>query len=149
MKRTVPYAFYTAGALIVYFILMKIFGLEKNLYLRVFNFFIVGAGIFFLYRNSLKKENDEQLGYVQSLMAGGLLTLISVVVFVVFLALYIYFLDPQFLETLDSTSLWATSGMPVSLIVFGILIEGLSSGFMISFILMQYFKSVFPRHNSV
>lgn len=149
MKRTVPYALFTAGALIVYFLLMKIFGLEKNFYLRILNFFIIGGGIFLLYRNSFVKESNERLGYVQSLMSGALLTIISVVIFTIFLGLYIFFFDPHFRETLNSTSLWATADMPLSLIVFGILVEGVSSGFIISFILMQYFKSVFPRRNSI
>jgi len=149
MKRTVPYAFYTAGALIAYFFLMKIFGLERNFYLRIFNFFIMGAGIFFLYRNSLVKDNNEHSGYLQSLMSGALLTIISVAVFIVFLGLYIRFLDPQFLEVLGSSGLWPVSGVSISQVVIGILIEGISSGFMLSFILMQYFKSAIPSHESV
>lgn len=149
MKRTVPYAFYTAAALIAYFFLMKVFGLEKNFYLRIFNFFIIGGGIFLLYRNSLTKEGDERAGYIQSLMSGALLTVISVVVFVIFLGLYIHFLDPQFLEILGSSSLWSSSGLTVTQAVIGILIEGLSSGFIISFILMQYFKSAIPSRDSV
>lgn len=149
MKRTVPYAFYTAGALIAYFFLMKIFGLEKNFYLRILNFFIVGGGIFFLYRNSLIKDNEERAGYIQSLMAGAMLTIISVAVFIVFLGLYIRFLDPGFLQALGSSGLWSTSGVSTTQVVLGILIEGLSSGFIISFILMQYFKSAIPSRNSV
>ena len=149
MKRTVPYAFYTAGALVAYFFVMKIFGLEQNFYLRIFNFIIVGGGIFFLFRNSLREEVDARMGYLQCLMAGALLTIISVVVFIVFLGLYMRFLDPQFLEVLDSSTLWATSDVSITQIVLGVLIEGIASGFIISFILMQYFKSALPKRNTI
>lgn len=149
MKRTVPYALYTAAALIAYFFLMKMLGLEKNFYLRIFNLFIIGGGIFFLYRNSLTKENKERIGYIQSLTSGALLTIISVVVFAVFLGLYIHYIDRQFLEVLDSSGLWSSSGASVSQAVLGVLIEGLASGLIISFTLMQYFKSAIPSRNSV
>lgn len=147
MKRTVPYAFYTAGALIAYFFLMKIFGLEKNFYLRVFNLFIIGAGIFFLYRNSLIRDTDERSGYLQSLFSGALLTIISVAIFAVCLGLYVRFLDPELLNAIGS-GLWPGTAGSITQEVLVILIEGLASGFIISFILMQYFKSAISSRDS-
>lgn len=148
MKRTVPYAFYTAGALIAYFFLMKIFGLEKNFYLRIFNLFIIGAGIFFLYRNSLVRDKEERSGYLQSLFSGALLTIVTIVIFAVFLGLYIQFLDPELLNAISS-GLWPGIAGSVTQEVLVILMEGLASGFIISFILMQYFKSAISSRDSV
>lgn len=148
MKRTIPYALFTAGALIAYFLLMKLFGLEANFYLRIFNLFIMIGGLFLLYRNTFTRGKNEGVGYLQGLLMGVKLTIISVVVFIVFLGIYIRFLDPGFMQTLESTGLWATSGISITQAVLGILVEGLASGFIISFALMQYFKASIPSRNS-
>lgn len=148
MKRTIPYALFTSGALIVYFLLMKLAGLETNFYLRSLNLFIMIAGLFFLYRNTFVRGSDEGVGYLEGLLMGVQLTLISVVIFIVFLGVYIRFLDPEFMQVLESTGLWATSGVSITQAVIGILVEGLASGFMISFILMQYFKDIIPNRKS-
>jgi len=148
MKRTVPYAFYTAGALIAYFFIMKILGLEKVVYLRIFNLFIMGGGIFLLYRNSLVRDTDERAGYLQSLFSGALFTIITVVIFAVFMGIYVRFFDPTLLNAIGS-GLWSSSGGSITQEVIIILIEGLASGFIISFILMQYFKSAISSRDSV
>lgn len=148
MKRTIPYALFTGGALIAYFLLMKLAGLETNFYLRSLNLIIMIAAIFFLYRNTFVRGGEEGVGYLQGLLMGVQLTVISVVIFIVFLGIYIKFLDPGFMQILESTGLWATSGISVTQAVIGILVEGLASGFMVSFILMQYFKAFIPSRNS-
>lgn len=148
MKRTIPYALFTGGALIAYFLLMKLFGLETNFYLRIFNLVIMIAGLFLLYRNTFIRGNNERVGYLQGLLMGVQLTVIAVVIFVAFLGIYIRFLDPQFMDILESTGLWATSGISVTAAMLGIFIEGLSSGFIISFALMQYFKASIPSRDS-
>lgn len=148
MKRTIPYALYTGGALIAYFLLMKLVGLETNFYLRIFNFVIMVAGLFFLYRNTFLRGTNERVGYLQGLLMGVQLTAISVVMFIVFLGIYIKFLDPGFMGVLKDTGLWATSGISITQAVLGILIEGLASGFILSFVLMQYFKASIPSRDS-
>lgn len=149
MRRTIPYALFTAAALIVYFLLMKLFGLEKNFYLRIFNFFIMGIGIYLLFHNSFSKKNIEPgAGYFQGLWSGTLLSVIAVGIFVVFLGLYMKFLDPGFLNALHEKSLWLSTPVPILQTVFIILVEGLTSGFIISFTLMQYYKSIIQDYNT-
>lgn len=150
MKRTIPYAILTGGALIAYFLLMKLFGLETNFFLRIFNLFIMIGGIFLLYRNTFIRDGreNEQIGYVQGLLMGLQLTVISVAIFIVFLGIYIRFFDPGFMEILESTGLWATSGLSPSAIVLGIMMEGVASGLIVSFTLMQYFKAAIPSRDT-
>ncbi|NEN25578.1 DUF4199 domain-containing protein [Cryomorpha ignava] len=148
MKRTIPYALLTGAALIAYFLLMKLFGLETNFYLRIFNLVIMIAGLFFLYRNTFLRGSHDRVGYLQGLLMGGQLTLIAVGMFIVFLGIYIKFLDPEFMKILGNTGLWATSNISITQAVLGILIEGLASGFILSFVLMQYFKASIPSRDS-
>ena|SRR5690554_665813 len=148
MKRTIPYALLTGGALIAYFLLMKLFGLETNFYLRIFNFVIMIAGIFLLYRNTFIRGSHERVGYLAGLLMGLQLTVIAVGMFIAFLGIYIRFIDPGFMEIIESTGLWATSEISIAQAVLGILIEGLASGFIVSFMLMQYFKSAIPSRDS-
>jgi|SRR5690606_9946879 len=150
MKRTIPYAILTGGALIAYFLLMKLFGLETNFYLRIFNLFIMIGGIFLLYRNTFIRDgrDNEQIGYVQGLLMGLRLTIIAVVIFIVFLGIYIRFIDPGFLDILENTGLWASSGVSLAGAVIGILMEGIASGLIVSFALMQYFKAAIPSRDT-
>ena len=141
MKRTVPYALITAGILIAYFLLMKLLGLETNLYLRALNIVIMIGAIYILYRNTFIRDNDTRVGYLQGLMMGIWFTVLSVAIFSIFLGIYIHFFDPGFIEIIDGAGLWANSGSSIGLSIMGILIEGLAGGFILSFILMQYFKS--------
>ncbi len=148
MKKTIPYALFTGAALIAYFLIMKLFGLETNFYLRIFNFVIMTGGIYFLYRNTFHRGENEHVGYLQGLMLGAKLTTIAVVLFMVFLGIYIKFIDPGFMTVLDDTGIWSVDNVSLTQTMLGILIEGLASGYIISFVLMQFFKSSIPSRDS-
>lgn len=148
MKKTIPYALFTGAALIAYFLIMKLLGLETNFYLRIFNFVIMTGGIYLLYRHTFKQGRSEHVGYLQALLMGAKLTTIAVVVFIIFLAAYIKLIDPSFVKVLDNAGIWSLNGVSLIQAMLGILIEGLASGYVISFVLMQFFKSSIPSRDS-
>lgn len=148
MKRTIPYAIYTGVSLIVYFLFMKLIGLETNFYLRIFNFFIMTGGIYLLFRNAIIRS-DESIGYLDGLRMGLQFTIISVLIFIVFLGLYLKFIDRSFLQVMEESGLWAFNNVTISQASIGIFIEGMASGLIITFGLMQYFKGYIKRDESV
>lgn len=148
MKKTIPYAIYTGLGLIVYFIIMKIIGLEENFILRIFNFFILAFGVFQLLRNSIVRSN-EPVDYLTGLKMGLLLTIISVLIFVVFLGLYIKFFDNNFLNIMRNAGLWAFTQISISQVAVVIFMEGIASGAIITFGWMQYFKGFIPSEDTL
>lgn len=147
MDKGISYGIFTALALIAYFLLMKLFGLETQFWLRVFNVFIVGGAIYMLLNRRIRRDHDA-VGYFGGLGLGIRMTVTAVVLFVIFLAIYVNFLDPHFLEVLQESKMWGTD-VSLDLAMVGILVEGIVSGMVITFILMQFFKAyIHPRQDA-
>ncbi|MCA1761984.1 MAG: DUF4199 domain-containing protein [Cryomorphaceae bacterium] len=146
MKKSIVYGLLTALALVVYFLIMKVLGLETNFYLRIFNFVIIVAGVYALLSSTIKSGNN--ISYFEGFGAGFRLTLTSVIVFLAFLGLYTHYIDPSFIEVLEQTGIWG-SNISLGQAAFAIFIEGMASGVVISFAWMQYFKKYLSPKNSI
>ena len=122
---------------LTYFIVMRAVGLHEVFILRYFNFMFLLAGILF----ALLKESREignEFSYRKGLQIGTFITLISVIPFSVFLYFYLS-TDDTFMNLVkESTEVkeFISPGTITSLIC----IEGISSGEIITFVLMQFFK---------
>ena len=76
------------------------------------------------------------------------MTVTAVTVFVIFMAVYVNFLDKEFMENLDTARIWGST-MSTEQAVIGILIEGVVSGVIMTFIMMQFFKGyIHPRDDA-
>lgn len=132
----------TFFALVAYFFLMKLLGLSHILELRFLNFIIIGAGISVgIVR--LKRELHERDFYLQGLAQGVYVTVVAVMFFAGFISLYLSLVDHKLMEEVRQNT---PAGFPVTgASIFGALImEGLASGVIISFIVMQYLKQEAP-----
>lgn len=138
MDKALYYGLYTGLGLIAYFLLMTFVDQAANIYLRILNFFIIAAGIYFLFKH-LMTRNGRGFGYILGLGSGVFMSAVSIITFIVFLVLYVRFIDPSFMEVLESSQIW---GHDLSLTdaAFGIGIEGVISGVILSFMGMQWFK---------
>lgn len=147
MDKGITYGIFTAIGLIVYFLVMKMFGLETVYWLRVFNVFIMIGGIFWMLNNQIRRGKPG-VGYFGGLGLGVRLTLTAVILFVIFLAIYGKIINPNFVNSLESSQLWGAD-VTTDQVVVGILIEGVVSGVVITFILMQFFKGyIHPRDDA-
>ncbi len=147
MKLPIKYGALTALGLIVYFVLMKLLGLETNFLLRIFNFVFIIAGIYAMYRVMYNAPNEGP-SYFAGLGAGVVLTVTAVLVFLVFLGAYVTYVDPSFMQVLEDSKIWGAD-LELVEITFAIFVEGLASGLIISFGLMQYFKNNINSKNAV
>ena len=141
-SQSLKFGIYTGLGLIFYFLLMKAFGFHKYLELHYLNMIFLFLGL--LYSIKKIKLFSGELKYFEGLKIGILVTLTSIIIFNVFLLIYEFFIDPSFLTLLqDKLSFgFVKSPATTSFIVFGIIfIEGLSSGFIITYMLMQYYKN--------
>ena len=128
----------TTLALITFFMLMKTLHLHRILELHFLNGFFLFAGIL-LSMNYLKSLTHGNIDYFQGLLLGILISVISAVSFAVFFYFYLYKIDPGFMQYIKENG-WMGSFLNPSLVASTIIIEGISSGAIISYVLMPYFK---------
>ena len=82
--------------------------------------------------------------YFSTLISGISMTVVSVLTFLVFLAVYIKFFDPSFIEVMEESQIWGNQLSVVQASV-AIFIEGMASGLIITFVWLQFFKNSFAK----
>jgi hypothetical protein len=142
-KKTIQRVGVTTGLitsllLVSYFSLMKAFGSAHLTELRYLNFFILSAGIFYAYY--LFRKPGYNIEYFAGAGLGFITTAASVIPFAAFLYAYFTYVDPGLLVTIKSSSLMGEYLTPFT-VAGAIVVEGMASGVILSFILMQYYKS--------
>lgn len=135
------YGLLTAGGLIAYFFVMKLLGLLQIIELRAFNFVILSTGIFLAVRNYSTLSESGKSDYFKGLGVGIRVTFYAVALFCIFLLVYLM-ADPQTMMNIKQASPFSEYVNPGTATGV-VLVEGLSSGFVVAFSLMQYFKRNF------
>lgn len=138
-KVGMKYGLLTCAGLIGYFLLMKAFNLEHNLELRAFNLVILGSGVL----ASIKYFKDHayhSMTYLKGLGAGMLTSIIAVISFSLLVFIYLTFIQPQFMEVIQTNEPFGLYLNPYNVTAI-IVFEGLASGFLCSFAIMQYYKT--------
>ncbi|WP_046743082.1 DUF4199 domain-containing protein [Kordia zhangzhouensis] len=141
-SRSVKYGVFIAVGLIAYFLLVKLIGMHENPWFRIFNGFIVGYGIFKVIKET-KYANGRNFNYFDGFKAGLIAGFIATIVFTLFMAVYIFHLNPEFAERIMETGLDKYSEEP-GLLLFVIILEGFASAVILSLLFMQKFK---PSNN--
>ncbi len=130
------YGMLMAGALIGYFVLIRLMGLHENYWLRILNGGIVSYGIYAAIKKqkSIEKENFQ---YFYGFATGILTGVVATFIFVAFMGIYLFHIEPAFAEMLMSY-VAGTGGTEILLLI--LTIEGFSSSVVLSLAFMQYFK---------
>ncbi|MEM6720834.1 MAG: DUF4199 domain-containing protein [Bacteroidota bacterium] len=137
-KKTIKHGVFIALGLIMYFLIVRMFGLHENPWLRLFNGVIVSYGIYTVIKNT-KKESGVSFNYFEGFKAGIFAGFIATLVFTFFMAIYIFHIDVAFGEKIMAMNLGSVSAEP-GLLLFIILIEGFASTVVLSLLFMQKFK---------
>ena len=136
------YGLYTALALIGYFVLMQLLGLAYILELRVLNLVILVAGVLMAI-DKYKAVTDEHMDYLTGYGIGSSTTIVSVFIFSLFMGFYLSF-DTAFMQHIRNTGLMGQYLDPATA-AFAVFGEGLASGIIASFALMQWYKRYTPQ----
>lgn len=123
-----------------YFLIMKLAGLVHIIELRFLNAFIMFFGVYKAI--DIFKKRNEKFRYFTGLAVGTYTAIVSSALFTIFGLLYVLVLDPSFMTELKQKEPLGLF-MNKFLAVFQIFIEGSISGFVFSFIIMQWYKE--PR----
>ncbi|HKC67399.1 MAG TPA: DUF4199 domain-containing protein [Bacteroidia bacterium] len=129
-----------------YFLIMRSVGLHEVFVLRYLNALFLITGIFLAihsYKTHLKKD----VNYKKGLQMGMLITLIAVIPFALFIYLYLN-IDDGFLTLVEKNAELRDFVTPATVAGF-ICLEGLCSGSIITFIIMQFFKKKHGNHLSI
>ncbi|HTA61765.1 MAG TPA: DUF4199 domain-containing protein [Bacteroidia bacterium] len=120
-----------------YFLVMRAIGLHEVFMLRYLNALFLGGGIL-LAMYSYKKNVKSDVDYKKGLQMGTFITLIAVIPFAAFIFLYLN-IDDGFLGLVEKNVELREFVSPASVAGF-ICLEGLCSGSIITFIIMQLLK---------
>ncbi len=131
------FGLFTFAGLVGYFMAMKWVGLFEIHELRALNFFILLAGITKALQY-YKKYCNIDFAYFQGLSLGILTTLIAVVPFAIFIFFYLE-MDAVFMQHLIANEPFGRFFNPF-ILSFLVAFEGIFSGGLMSFGLMQYMR---------
>ena len=142
ISTNVKAGIYTAFGLMFYFLAMRFLNLHHNLEFYYLNIIMFFFGI----RHAIKRiiSKNKEINYFEGLKAGLVVALISMLIFNIFMLFYETIIDPPFLEFLHSNISFGDffSTQQIVFNIMGIIaVEGLSSGFILTYILMQYYKA--------
>jgi len=137
-KIIARYAFKIYSGIALYFLIMKLLGLEHILVLRMLNFIIVIWGInAAIKKNIFTNQNSE---YLTNIMIGAASSIIAVFASAISLLVYVSFISPDFIHELESSLMWGNN-LNATLIAFVVFFEGTASSIVSTFIVMQYWKN--------
>jgi len=131
-------------SLITYFMIMKYLNFMHSPVAWALNFIILFTGIILTYRyyRSATKLNVD---YFPGLVLGCITTAATVLPFTLFVFIFFSLADQLLLSSLKDNVLFMGEQITPLRAAVATFVEGISSGVIISFILMQYYKSGFRR----
>lgn len=134
----IRYGIVIAIVLIAYFLLVKLFGLHENPWLRILNGAIMAYGLYAVIRQRRLLEGSE-FDYFKGFKTGIYTGFLATLIFVAFMAVYMYHLDPGFPEKIMSSWMEDYNQGP-GILVFVLIVEGFSSTVVLTLAFMQKFK---------
>jgi len=139
IKFSIKYGLTIGISLILYFLLVRALGLIEVYWLRLLNGIILGAGIYYTIKQN-KEQLNNHIDYFSGIGIGIKAGLIATALFVSFLAIYMYHMDPGFSERLMAKLGWNISN-PEKILLVTIFMEGVASTIILSLTFMQLFKT--------
>ncbi len=141
-KIGIKYGLLTAAGLVIYFFLMNVLNLTHHTALHFLNGIIMTTGVVMAIR-AYKRIKHGVLSYFSGLGVGVITAIVGTLLFAVFMVIYVNVGGADLLETLSSQPyIGERINITPGIVIFSVLmLEGVMSGAMVSFIAMQYFKT--------
>ncbi|MBL6447853.1 DUF4199 domain-containing protein [Fulvivirga sp. 29W222] len=130
------YGLLIALGLIVFFFVMRLFGLLYVVELRVMNIAIMVAGILTAIK-TLKRKSPEEFTYFKGMGTGVLTGIIGSILFGLFVFFYVSFVDTDLMLNIVENEPMGRFMNPYIVSVI-IVVEGIASALLVSFVTMNY-----------
>lgn len=121
-----------------FFILSKLLGVHENPYLRFLNIVFVIVGIRNAVFTNITKNNETN--YINNLGVGLQTSAAAVILSIIGVIGYVEFINPEFLLTMDNSFL-ISGNLSLPELFITLLIEGMASTFVGSFMVMMFYKN--------
>ncbi|MTI29438.1 DUF4199 domain-containing protein [Xanthovirga aplysinae] len=135
----VKYGVITTVMMILYFLTMMAMGLAEKTELRAFNFILQMIGIHLAFRE-YKHSHNGKIKYLKGFGVGGVTALVNTLSFALFMFIFLGSVDPELMQYIKENEPMGDYLTPF-LCAVAITMEGLFTGLLNTFILMQYEKT--------
>ena len=133
------YGLYITASLITYFLILRLFNLHENPWLRLFNGVFMSSGIYFAIKY-YKLMSDKNFSYINGAKTALVTGFVATVLFTVFMAIYMFHIDVAFTKKLLGD--WLSDyEAGANILLFIIFVEGLASTVVLALAFMQLFKN--------
>ncbi len=129
------YGIKIAGGLIAYFLIMNFANLGHHVELRLLNLFIEVGGIYFALKK-FKETHGSHINYFRALITGVTTASIGSLIFALFLFLYMK-LDNELMQSIIQNEPMGRY-LNAYISAFIVLLEGVFSGLLVTFVLINY-----------
>lgn len=141
----IRYGLFTAGGMILYFLIASLVGLSERIELSFLNGIILVVGICLAIVN-YKRFRQDRMPYLHGFGTGIITAIVASVVFAFFFILYAGVLNRHIMEGIRAEDLFGFD-LSVTIAFLAIILQGAMSGVIISLVAMQYYKS--PDHKPI
>ena len=132
------YGLRIALGLSLYFIVMQLMGLAHQVELRLFNLLILVAGVYFALKK-FRETHEDKLNYFRALVTGVSTAAIGACTFAAFLFLYMS-LDQSLMQSIiDNEPMGRFMNPYIASCI--VALEGLFSGLLVTFVLINYVQT--------
>ncbi|MCA8830118.1 DUF4199 domain-containing protein [Hymenobacter pini] len=138
----VRYGLFTAGGMMLYFLVASLFGLTEHIELSFLNGLILAIGICLAIVH-YKNYRHGRMPYLHGFGTGIITAVVASVAFGFFFILYAGVLNRHIMDGIRAQDLFGFD-LSVTIAFLAIVLQGAMSGVIISLIAMQYYKS--PDH---
>jgi hypothetical protein len=132
------YGLKIAASLIIYFMVMKLAGLSHHVELRFMNLVILTGGVY-LALKAFKKTHDDSLNYFRGLITGVATAGIGSLLFGIFLFVYMQ-MDVDLMQSIKDNEPMGRYMNPY-IASFIVVLEGFFSGFLVTFVLLNWINT--------
>lgn len=132
------YGLRIAAGLIGFFLIMKLVGLSHHVELRLLNLFILVGGVYMALKK-FKQSHEDRLNYFRGLVTGVATAAVGSLVFSLFLFLYMQ-LDSDLMQSIIENEPMGRYMNPY-IASFIVALEGVFSGLLVTFILINYVET--------
>ena len=129
------YGLKVAAGLIAFFIFMRLIGYGNMVELRLLNLFILAFGIYYAIKK-FKTTHEDNLNYFRALVTGVATGAIASAIFAGFMFIFLL-VDPSLMQSIVENETMGRYLNPY-MISFIVLLEGVFSGLLVTFILINY-----------
>lgn len=138
LSVSIKYGLFITASLIAFFLILKLFNLHQNPWLRLLNGVAMAAGIYYAIKY-YKLTDEKSFTYVDGFKTGLITGFIATGLFTLFMAVYLFHIDQEFAHNLLKE--WFQNySEGTGILVFVVFIEGLASTAVITLACMQIFK---------